>query len=215
MPHSIVRQLLLLSACLMLSIPFGCGDDSTGPEPPEVWPPVDPSSPDNVITMMEIAYNDTAQSANDRLAAYASLFDTAFVFRFQPADIAHGLPATWGLEEELAAHHSIFDPAAGQIYSLELRITREPARDLTPPEPGRKGWKEVFATNVYLRLMFNVDDGLEVNGGQAEFKFPPPDVGRSQATRFRIADWTDLPRPGLTAVDPMTWGKIKTLFNRP
>jgi hypothetical protein len=59
--------------------------------------------------------------------------------------------------------------------------------------------------------MLNLEDGLEVNGGQAEFKFPPAENGQ-----FKIGDWTDLPRPGLlrgASVENHTWGAIKAIYN--
>jgi hypothetical protein len=210
MPHSIVRQLLLLSACLMLSLLLGCGDDSTKPEEDNslVLPAL--TAPESLISAIQVIYNDKTHPAEQRLAGYASLFDTTFIFHVQPADVAGGLPPDWGLDGELAAHEAIFRAQdAGTIHSLELRVTYNAAQDLTPPEPGRDGWKEVFATNVYLRLMFNIDDGLEVNGGQGEFKFPPARNGR-----YWIADWTDLPRPGLerSAVENSTWGSVKGGF---
>jgi hypothetical protein len=161
-----------------------------------------------VISAIEVIYNDKTHSKDERLAGYASLFDSAFVFYFQKTDI--GTFPSWGLEDELAAHEAIFGAqAAGNIYSLELRVTHDPAQDLSPPETGREGWQEVFATSVYLRLMFSLEDGLEVNGGQAEFKFPPAKNGR-----FKIGDWTDLPRPGKgrSAVEPTTWGGIKAAY---
>jgi hypothetical protein len=80
---------------------------------------------------------------------------------------------------------------------------------LEPPETGREGWKEIFATNVYLRTMFNPEDGLEVNGAQGEFLFAPAEDGR-----YAIAEWWDLPRPSPNrpAVEPATWGAFKATF---
>ena len=82
-------------------------------------------------------------------------------------------------------------------------------QDLDPPQPGRDGWKEIFVSNVHLRLMFNFEDGLEVNGGQAEFLFPPPVGGR-----WTIGEWIDLPRPepGRVAVEPTTWAQVKATY---
>ena len=205
------RMIPVLMVGLLLAA--GCNEETTQPEDDSLVLPA-LTSPENVISAIQVIYNDKTHSKDDRLAAYASLFDSAFVFHFQPADVAQGLPPSWGLEDELAAHDAMFGAqAAGNIYSLELRIIHDPAQDLTPPETGREGWKEVFATNVYLLLMFNTQDGFEVNGAQAEFKFPPAEGGQ-----FRIGDWTDLPRPFLAnreAVERPSWGQIKTLFNRP
>jgi len=166
--------------------------------PPEILPR---TSPENVLKNLQAIYNDKVRTAIDRRQIYEQQLPPepppaqgqAFIFNFQPADIAGGLPPSWGRDDELAAHRAMFDAQeSGGIYSLELRITNNPAADLNPPESGREGWKEVFATNVYLRLMFNLEDGLEVNGGQAEFKFAPPVDGL-----YVINDWTDLPRPGI------------------
>jgi len=208
----LLGQRASLAVALILSL-AACNEESTQPEDDGLALP-ELTTPESVISAIEVVYNDRTHGKDERLAAYASLLDSAFVFHFQPADIAVGLPPSWGLNDELAGHDAMFAAqAAGDIYSLELRITHDPALSLTPPEVGREGWQEVFATSVYLRLMFNTDDGLEVNGAQGEFKFPPPEGGR-----FRIGDWTDMPRPFLApraAVDPPSWGKIKALFNRP
>jgi hypothetical protein len=197
---------------LILGFASGCVEETTRPQEQDdelVLPAL--TSPENVIAAMQIIYNEK-HSVESRRVGYASLLDTAFVFHFQPADIDAGLPPSWGLEDELAAHAGIFGgQTANRVYSIELRVIHDPADDLSPPEVGREGWQEIFATNVYLRLMFNPEDGLEVNGGQAEFKFPPAKNGQ-----FKIADWADLPRPGLVrsaSVENQTWGTIKALYN--
>jgi hypothetical protein len=189
---------------------FGCDEETTEPKDDALVLPA-LTTPENLISAIEVIYNDKTHTKDDRLAGYASLFDSAFVFHFQGPDIG-GIPRSWGLEDELAAHEAMFGAqAAGNIYSLELQVAHNPAQDLLPPDPDREGWQEVFATSVYLRLMFNLYDGLEVNGGQAEFKFPPAVNGQ-----FKIGDWTDLPRPeprGPSAVEPTTWGSIKAQYN--
>jgi hypothetical protein len=215
-----------MSLALALTIAVlaaGCEDDTTQPEDDSLVLP-EPSTPEALISGIEVVYNDRTHGADERLAGYASLFDSTFKFNFQPSDIGNGLPSSWGLEEELAAHAGIFAAqSAGDVHSIDLRVTHNPAKDLTPPQVGREGWKEIFATSIYLRIMFNQEDGLEVNGAQGEFFFPPAAEGRSLATRFRIAEWSDLPRPGLrsqespeaprTAVEPTTWGSIKAQYN--
>lgn len=204
------QRSLLLWLILALAFGAGCNEESTRPQDDDnelILPAL--TSPASIVSALEILYNED-HSDSDRLAGYATLLDSSFVFHFQANDI--GLPQSWGREDELAAHAGMFGAqSGGDIYMLELRITHDSAEDLSPPEVGREGWQEIFATNVYLRLMFNPEDGLEVNGGQAEFKFPPAKDGL-----FKLADWTDLPRPGAlrsTSVDPSTWGGIKAMFN--
>jgi hypothetical protein len=214
-PHRVAHSCGWL--VLLLTVTFGC-DDSTKPEPEDNDPPTipAPTTPENVVSALEVIYNDDVRSPQERLDAYASLLsaneassEEAFIFEFMPADIQNGLPPSWGLNEELAVHRAIFDAqGAGDIYSLELRIVHGPVEDLTPPHPGREGWKQVFATNVYLRLMLNLEDAFEVNGGQALFMFPPAREGK-----FSIAEWRDLPRPSpARSVESSTWGSVKAAF---
>jgi hypothetical protein len=203
---SLFRRLWMsLALALMIAIlTAGCEDETTQPEDDSLVLP-EPSTPEALISSIELIYNDRTHGADERLAGYASLFDSTFRFTFYLNDI--GIPQSWGLEEELEAHANMFAAqSAGGIYSIELRATHNPAADLNPPQVGREGWKEIFVTNVYLRLMFNPEDGLEINGGQTEFLFPPAAEGR-----FRIAEWTDLPRPGPLR-SGSSWGDIKMKF---
>jgi hypothetical protein len=204
MPLRRFLTLALVPMIVGLFIGAGCIFSPDEEDPPGDTPPaiVARTSPENVLANLQAIYNDKVRSAIDRRTLYEQQLppegadpSVAFIFHFQAADQLppNDLPPSWGVDSELAAHRAIFDAQeSGDIYSLELRITHNPAADLSPPEQGRDGWKEIFATNVYLRLMFNLEDGLEVNGGQAEFKFAPPVEGL-----FVINDWTDLPRPGI------------------
>lgn len=221
------RASLLLLAALACTVLACDDDDPVTPEPP--WPPLAPTPPENVLANLVTIYNDKEHTTAKRMAAYEDLFlhpDAAppwpgFIFRFQPADMLQGLPPTWGLDAELEAHRGLFSALErAEIYSLELRITHgetEPIAD----DPDKVDWEEIFATNVYLRLMFNPNDGLEVNGGQASFEFAPdpalpPAEGARFYGRYWIGEWTDLPRPvprGAAAVEPTTWGSIKALYN--
>ena len=56
-------------------------------------------------------------------------------------------------------------------------------------DPDKENWVEIFATNVNLRLMFNPQDGLLVDGGQADFEIS------TAAGRWYMNNWVDLPRP--------------------
>jgi hypothetical protein len=174
---------------------FSPEEEDPEPIPEELLPR---TSQANVIHNLQVIYNDKVRSALERRQAYEQLLppdgtpeEDAFLFFFQPADIANGLPASWPKSEEIAAHQAIFDAQeAGDIYSIELRITASDPVPLNPQQQGREDWTEISATNVYLRVMFNIEDGLEVNGGQAEYRFAPPVSGL-----YVINEWTDLPRP--------------------
>lgn len=194
---------------------FSPDEGGDPPPPPEAFN-FKYTPPDSLLINLQTIYNDKEHSARERRDVYQTLFlqgDSnadppvpGFIFRFQPADIANGLPESWGLDAEVAAHEGLFNAQEnGDIYSLQLAITRGPATLLDPPQAGREKWMEIFASNVYLRLMFNPNDGLEVNGGQAEFQFAPdltkpiyavsnPD---SIATygQYWVGEWKDLPRP--------------------
>lgn len=213
------RVCLALLASLALTA-VACDDDPVEPEPIR-W-----TTPDELLKTIMAIYNDREHSATERLDEYEKLFlhasddQPGFRFNFQASDIDPGLPPSWGLESELEAHRRLFDAQAdGHIYSLYLRMTYGAAERITG-EPDRVDWEEIFASNVYLRLMFNPNDGLEVNGSQAEFKFapdtskPPVDDARFYGG-YWIAEWTDLPRPAplaAPAVEPTTWGWIKASF---
>jgi len=171
-----------------------------------------PSAPDSLLLNIRALYNDKGRRVAERVARYADLFlpvgsQPGFVFNFQPADIHNGLPPSWGLNEEIEAHRGLFTAQDnGEIFLLELGMTYGSTYPIEN-DPEHVGWQAIFVSNVYLRLMFNPNDGLEVNGGQAEFLFPP-----AVEDRWYIGEWTDLPRPGPLAVEPATWGAIKATF---
>ena len=188
---------------------FSPEDDDDDPDP---TPPItiSRSRPDSLLIGLQRIYNDKEHSAIERVNAYDSLFlkpdpnadppRTGFLFNFQPADQQQGLPANWGLDAELEAHRGLFTAQEnGEIYLLELRITYG-ATEPIDNDPEKVDWQQIFASNVYLRLMFNPNDGLEVNGGQADFEFapelskPPAQPGGLYGG-YWIGEWTDLPRP--------------------
>lgn len=188
---------------------FSPEDDNQDPDP---TPPItiSRSRPDSLLIGLQRIYNDKEHSAIERVNAYDSLFlkpdpntdppRTGFLFNFQPADQQAGLPANWGLDAELEAHRGLFTAQEnGDIYLLELRITYGQTEPITT-DPEKVDWQQIFASNVYLRLMFNPNDGLEVNGGQADFEFAP-ELSKPPAQQgglyggYWIGEWTDLPRP--------------------
>lgn len=193
---------------------FGPGEDKDPPPPPPLAI-LPPTPPENLLKNLMTIYNDKEHSALERVNAYDSLFlkqtptRTGFIFNFQPADIGppNNLPPSWGLDEELEAHRGLFTAQDnGEIYLLELRMTYGAADSLDSLPEGETGWDTIFVSNVYLRLMFNPNDGLEVNGGQADFTFAP-DLATARNVlptppghlpffeKYWIANWKDLPRP--------------------
>ena len=166
----------------------------TGPDPLPIPPP---TSPENLLAALQVIYNDPARDANERLQLYRDLFPPAnrgslpgFTFHFQPADVAPGDGQSWGLDEELEAHVGMFGACeSGEVRGLELSLTHLPAEPIEFPGEGQEDWAEIFVSNVFLRIMFNPEDGLVVDGAQARFLLAPT------ADRWFIVDWTDLPRP--------------------
>ncbi len=199
---------LALSATGCIFSPEDDDDD------PPVQPPlrVSRSQPDSLLVGLQRIYNAKEYSMIERLSAYDSLFlrnsddppRQGFLFEFQPADVPETGPS-WGIDPELEAHRGLFTAQDnGDVYLLELRMTYGAVDSLEVDAP-ETGWDTIFVSNVYLRLMFNPNDGLEVNGGQAEFTFAPdlysartrpaPPNHNPYFQSYWIAKWKDLPRP--------------------
>ena len=211
------RRILVFGALLVGLV--ACEEDGPNvpePQPPELRPL---TAPENLVSNIEILYNDTVRSATERRIEFEKLLappagcDTcrAFLFDFQPSDEASGTPDTWGRDQEIQANANIFQAHVnGDIYELTLAIQSLPAQDISDPE--RPGWKEIYATNVHLRLLLTPHDGFEILGGQAQFRAYPAQG------RWWIGEWIDLPRPGPRgssfAVETPTWGKIKVSYFR-
>lgn len=205
--------------CFVTIALVACGDDNpTGPEPqpPELRPL---TAPENLIYNIQVLYNDTVRTAAERRIEYEKLLappagcDTcvAFLFDFQPSDEVSGTPDTWGRDQEIQANANIFQAHAnGGIFELTLAIQSLPAQDINDPE--KPGWKEIYATNVHLRLLTSPHDGFEMRHGQAQFRAYPAQG------RWWIGEWIDLPSPRRRgpsfAVEPPTWGKIKAAYFR-
>jgi hypothetical protein len=210
-PRGLVLGVLLVAL-------LACEDDPTNPDL-EMAPALQPlTAPENLISNIEILYNDSVRTATERKTEYEKLLappsgcDTcqAFLFDFQPTDELIGIPDTWGRDPEIEANANIFHAQAnGQIHEMTLNIEFLAAQDLG--DPGRPGWKEVFATNVHLRLLTTPQDGFEILGAQARFR------AYSAQGRWWIGEWIDLPRPGPrgspSAVGARTWGRIKYLYH--
>jgi len=194
-------RLLIFAASLSLVLcGLGC-IFGTEPGPPDEIPPPEippPTSAENLVKAIQVIYTDKIRSATERKLAYENLLapppgcppDTceAFLFDFQPVDEQAGTPASWGGSEEIQSAENIFQAhESGAIHELTLTIQYLPAEDLNDVD--RPGWKEVFATNVHLRLLTTPQDGFEVLGGQARFRAYPAQG------RWWLGEWIDLERP--------------------
>src|SRR4029453_129895 len=89
-------------AAIMLAVAVGCTDKVTAPEVARSFPPA-PTAPESLIAAIEVIYNDRTHRADERLAAYAGVLDSAFVYM---APIYDGSDPflVWYLTEEMAAH---------------------------------------------------------------------------------------------------------------
>lgn len=210
-----LAMLLAVATCAVVACKV---DTSTAPQlqPPELRPL---TVPENLVSNIAVLYNDNMRTAAEKKAEYEKLLgppagcDTcpSFIFDFQPKDEENGTPDTWGRDQEIQANENIFQAQQnGDIYELTLAIQSLPAQDISDPE--RPGWKEIYATNVHLRLLTSPHDGFEINGGQAQFRAYPAQG------RWWIGEWIDLPRPGPRgpsfAVEPTSWGSVKSSYYR-
>jgi len=203
LPRPFARQMIEPSS-------WGAMKTNFHPEPLQPFVLPGYAAPESLIATITAIYNDPWQPTSRRKDAYRNLFADEFQFHFQPQDIANGLPESWSWLSEYQSNEKIFRAQdRGDVLSLTLELDCDPAVDLAPPQPGREGWKEIFCRSVRLRLMFNPNDGLEVDGDQARFLLKPGDG------RWYLADWTDLPSPqGSRLVGSTTWGNIKYDFMR-
>jgi len=193
-----IRRALALAPIVLALVATGClfSPDNKDPEPD---PPAEipaPDTPEHLLDALEVIYNDTVRSASQRLQLYTNLFPErddptlAFIFLLQQSDIDDGLPPSWGRDVEIAVHERMFEAQENRdIFSLRLTIRYDPAAPLEFPPTGQESWMEVRATNISLRLLFNPDDGLEVNNGRARFKMAPDND--ENPTRWYIAEWKD------------------------
>ena len=203
-----------LPAFALLAGLAGCiGDSPTAPAKAKPIALRAPTSPENLIFNLEAVYNDRVRQPEERLAAFQDLFAPDLAFIVPPADLGRGLPASWGLETEVAIHRRMFEAQARrEIRSLALVLAHPPAAQLDPPQEGRDDWKEVFVPMVALRLLWNAADGLDATGGQCRFLAEP------RAGRWYIREWIELQRPRgrggapSLSVDGSTWAWIKARF---
>jgi len=199
--RSVFSRPYFLGIVIMALVACGNDDKLTAPIQEESWLPA-ATAPESLISALQVIYNDTQHSPNERLVAYAGLL--ALDFKVLIAE-----DRSWGRDQELKLHQCLFEAQGEDLFLVGLRVEHLRAEDLDPPRPDRAGWKQVFATNVHLRILTTPQDGLELNGGQAVFLSAP--IG----DRWFLKEWVDLPRPEPRiplASEPQSWWALKQKF---
>ena len=118
-----------------------------------------PTRPQDLITNLEIIYNDEHWSASERLFAYRDLFppdDHPELPAAQFLSISDQVVETWGLEAELRYHERIFDAhQRGEIVSITFNLHHRPATMIGEPEAGQEAWQEIFCYDSYIHIERN------------------------------------------------------------
>jgi hypothetical protein len=145
------------------------------------------TDPDRLLSTMELAYNNKAQGAAQRLASIRGVLVPDDHPTLPP--YVHDLDGeqSWDLQSELHWHEELFQAyERGEIDSLSLSIQRELPQPLQFPPPGREEWKTINATSLILRIVRDHGNDTELRG-QAEFLVAPAD------DRWYIVHWQSLP----------------------
>lgn len=214
MPRFILG-LVLVTGALGLG---ACNDTPTNPAR-SVY--LEPTSPENVVQNLALAYR------RQEIEPYAKLLAPEFVFKFQPVDVAELLIDQWGKDQDVAGTGGLFGtPMVGDI---RINLPHDPAAAPTEPgfDPGVMKIR-VRPTQLEVDQIAGNNAGItyQVDGDIQDMFFRPgkADLGENPDHWF-LFEWRDLPnptaasRPGARsatgpAVAPgATWGHIKTLFS--
>jgi len=164
--------LLLFTGCLF-----------SPPEEQPPLPPVEMTSPKNVLTNIEIAYN------RRDIELYKSALSPNFVFYFDPDDVgqkppgsSYEIPESWTYTEDWTATRTMFE----QAHSISLAINKYVVED---PVPEATIFK---AENITINLLVMID---ELNGfragdyGYCNYEFESYESGGKKLWRLR--KWWD------------------------
>jgi hypothetical protein len=155
--------------------------------PPEEQPPQPPpemTSPKNVLTNIEIAYN------NRNIDLYKSALSPNFVFYFDPNDVGQSppgktykIPESWSYTEDWDATNNMFEGA----HSISLQINKD---NVGVPEAEATTYR---ADNVTIYLLVMID---ELNGfkagekGYCNYQFESYQ-GNQGKKLWRLRSWWD------------------------
>ncbi len=201
---------------------FGCGSDSTKPDPPSVYRY--PATQDELIAAYRDAYEFRIADDVDEL-----LTDD-FVFHFAPIDIdSFQVAGTWGKDEEMASCRRLFGGEQGIwptgelrapidslfYFGLQVRPEKESEWEL---DPDSGLWERPYLASMVIQYddgcidivsgvqRFGVQDMSEVGGPNGE-----------QATGFAIREWRDTGLIGVREEENpqlhvASWGYVKASF---
>ncbi|MBD3371848.1 MAG: hypothetical protein GF403_03935 [Candidatus Coatesbacteria bacterium] len=132
------------------------------------------------------------------LDAYAGVFTDEFIFYFDPQDVDHGLPPSWGLQDELDAAGNIFDIVGAN--NIELTLTMPDGFD--EPEDDTC---TVNGVAYEIRVTHPDDDIIYAAQGMCNFS-----LDRSDG-EWRFTTWYDLVGYRLLGGMSTSWGQIKAM----
>src|SRR5690606_25502094 len=196
----------MLAAVLVMMM--GCSDDDTV-SPPDVE---DPRK--TIATAMEELR--AAYVARD-IDRYAKLFDSNFVFVFDPADVQENqdLPPSWGGQTELDAARNLFQ--ASLVDRIQVDFTVGTPVEPQPQDVGTRefpeGTRKVLATRVSLDVDTRDPAGGEniiyrCDGDQAVFFLYPDTLEVVDGVPvWKIFEWRDK-RIGALPTIGTSWGLI-------
>jgi len=178
-------------ALILLATVLGCTENPQAPEPPAPEPLPD-SSPAAVLRTISTLFNDRQRPAVERSRLYDQLFAPEAAVFICPSPPARPTDCPYPFRPDQA--REVFEGLEnGTLHAMNVELTHGAAILLDPPEPGREDWQEIFVTNLYLRVLINLEDGYETNGGMAKVLFEP-----RTNDQWVIAEWTMMGRPLVT-----------------
>jgi hypothetical protein len=211
MRTSEARVALAAAVTLTLSI-AGCS--SSGPDiddPEDTSPYRLPTSPENVIYNLNLAYVD--MDADGYLACLAD----SFVFHLNPDDVGNPenpLPEHWGKASEDTIHHNMFADDS-DVVSVRLTLTTTDVDSVPGPDPGGDDDRWLYHEQVDLRVtVVMTPENITYHAtAPVEFLFQidPSEVGPHGEQLWEIIHWWDL-RVTALRVENASWGSIKSLW---
>jgi hypothetical protein len=127
-----------------------------GGTPGEAEELVTPTRAHDLITNLEVIYNDEHWSASERLLAYRDLFppdDHPELPVVQFCSIGDRGVEMWDLDAEVRFHEKMFEAQQrGEIVSITFNVRHRPAAPIDDPDIGQEDWQEIFCYDTYIRI---------------------------------------------------------------